>query len=219
MSRFLAPIHFWLFNKIRLYEELEFQIIENVEKQLNTNISDLISELRDKIGNPIEDKPLQELIDTNNIHGWLQNKINIAETRQAALITKIINKFGQKGLEIIEKTYEAQGAICGKNAADKFDVSTAPSLYKALNNYILDGMPCDNVNNITIEENNWVQWKVVNCLHKGYWENVKGDIKILYKLRQIWISNFVKNANNNFNYYFSIESNNEENTLVHEIKR
>ncbi|RKD31930.1 hypothetical protein [Thermohalobacter berrensis] len=219
MSRFLAPIHFWLFNKIKLYEKLEYEIVENIEKELSANISDIVSDLRNKIGNPIEDKPLDELIDTNNIHGWLQNKINIAETRQAALITEIIKKFGDKGLNIVKESYKDQAIRCGKEASKELDVSTAPSLYKALNNYILDGMPCDNVNNITIEENDRLQWKVVNCLHKGYWEEVEGDINILYELREIWISNFIRNANPDFDYQFKIDKIDDRKILVHEIKR
>lgn len=219
MSRFLAPIHFWLFNKIKLHESLELEIIGNIEKNLDTSISNLVSELSSKIGNPVEDKPLEELIDTNNIHGWLQNKIDIAETRQAALITEIINRFGQKGLDVIEEAYKSQGARCGEDAANRFDISTAPSLYKSLNNYILDGMPCDNATNVTIEENDRLQWKVSNCLHRGYWENVNGDTNTLYKLRQIWISNFIKNANKDFNYFFSIEQDNNKSILVHEIKK
>jgi hypothetical protein len=219
MSRFLGPIHHWLFNKIKLYEELESQIIDNVQRELDTNISDMVSNLENKIGSPIPDRPLEELIDTSNIHGWLQNKITIAETRQAALITNIIDKFGEKGLNVIKETYKDQATKSGKDAKVNYDVSTPALLYKTLNNYILDGMPCDNVNNVTINEENKLQWQVVNCLHKGYWENVNGDINVLYELREIWISNFIKNANPEFTYSFKIQDINGQKVLVHEINK
>ncbi|SHJ69242.1 hypothetical protein [Tepidibacter formicigenes] len=219
MSRFLGAIHHWLFNKIRLYEELEFKIIENIERDMNTDISNMVSEIRDKIGNPIENKPLEELIDTNNIHGWLQSKITIAETRQAALITEIISKFKEEGLNVVRESYKNQAIECGKDAKSNYDVSTASSLYKTLNNYILDGMPCDNVNNITIDEENMLQWKVLKCLHKGYWNNVNGDINVLYELRTIWITNFIENANEEYKYSFKIEDINGQEVLVHEIKK
>ncbi len=219
MSRFLGPIHHWLFNKIRLYEGLELQIIENVEKELNTNIKDMVLDIRNKIGEPMLNKNLEELIDTNNIHGWLQNKIAIAETRQAGLITKIINKFEEEGLKVIKETYKKQAISCGKDAALNYDVSTAPALYKALNNYILDGMPCDNVNNISLEEENKLQWKVERCLHRGYWDTVNGDVNVLYILREIWITYFVESANPAFKYDFAIQNINAQTLFIHQINK
>lgn len=219
MSRFLGPIHQWLFNKIKLYEELEYQIINNVEKNLDTDIQDIVNSLNEKLGAPIPNKPLEDLIDTNNIHGWLQNKITIAETRQAALITYIIHNLGESGLNIIKNTYEAQGKASGSDAKNNYEVSTAQELYKTLNNYILDGMPCDNVNNISINEDDMLQWKVASCLHRGYWNNVDGDLNVLYTLGEIWITSFIRTANPQFEYSFSIEENKGQKTLVHEISK
>ncbi len=217
MSKFLGPIHHWLFNKIKLYEELEEEIIKNVQGNLDVDLSDITTDINEKIGYPVPKQPLESLIDTNNIHGWLQNKITIAETRQATLITKLINKYGEKALLIIQNTYKNQAIECGKDASEKYDVYGAQELYKALNNYILDGMPCDNVNNITFNEENRLEWKVVNCLHKGYWEKANGDLNVLYKLRENWISNFVENANPEFKYDFSVDEINGQKTLVHRI--
>ena len=219
MSRFLGPIHYWLFNKIKLYEELEAQIINNIHGQLDLEITVESENFNQKIGNPIPHKPLEELIDTNDIHGWLQNKISVAETRQAAIITHIINKYENKGMELIKEAYKQHGVDCGKDAQAQYDVTSAPELYKALNNFILDGMPCDNVNNITINQEDRLQWKVLNCLHKGYWMNVNGDIDVLYELREIWISNFISNANPSFAYTFNIVEMNDRSVLVHEIKK
>ncbi len=219
MSRFLGPIHLWLFNKIKLYEDLEANIIKEVQDKIDSNIIQTVGELNNKIGSPIPNKPLEDLIDTNNIHGWLQDKITVAETRQAALITYIVNKYKNKGLEIVKKEYEKQGDECGKNAKNEYDVETAPQLYKALNNYVLDGMPCDNVNNITLNEENKLQWQVFSCLHKGYWKNVEGDINVLYELRKVWISRFIHSANPSLSYSFEIKDVNGEKALIHEIKK
>ncbi len=219
MSRFLGPIHQWLFNKIKLYEDLESNIIENVQKDLDVDMGDMVSGLQEQLGSPMPNRPLEELIDTDNIHGWLQNRITIAETRQAALITNIIEKFGDKGLDIVKNTYENHGEACGNDGKENYEVTTAQELYKALNNYILNGMPCDNANNITINEENRLQWKVESCLHKGYWENVKGDLNVLYELQEIWMSSFIKNANTKFEFSFSIEENNGQKVLVYEINK
>lgn len=219
MSKFLGPIHHWLFNKIKFYEGLESDIIESIEEKLNISLSEITAELKNKIGPPIENKPLEELINNNNIHGWLQNKITLAEIRQASLITFIWDKYGEKGIDIVKESYRNQALKSGENAKSKYDLSSAPLLYKALNNYILDGMPCDNVNNITINEDNRLQWKVINCLHKNYWLDVNGDLDTLYELREIWISNFVSSANPSFSYTLSSEGMDDTRLFVHQIAK
>jgi len=217
MSKFLGPIHHWLFNKIKLYERLESDIIEKVKEKLNSNLSEVTDELQSKIGPQLEDKPLEELIDTNNIHGWLQNKISIAETRQAALITYIVNEYNKEGMNIIKECYKNQAVKSGEDAKSTYDTSSAAAIYKALNNYILDGMPCDNVNNITVNEENMLEWRVTNCLHKNYWFSVNGNLDILYELRKIWISYFVKASNPDFIYSFKSENVDGNTLLINQI--
>lgn len=217
MSKFLGPIHHWLFNKIKLYEKLESDIIESIEKKLDSSLSEITNLLQGKFGYPLKDKPLEELIDTNNIHGWLQSKISTAETRQAALITYIVNKYDEKGINIIKECYKNQALKSGKDARSKYDTSSAETIYKALNNYILDGMPCDNVNNATINEDNILEWKVTNCLHKNYWQSVNGSLNILYELRKIWISSFVKSSNPDFTYSFKSKDIDGNSLLINKI--
>ncbi len=215
MSRFLGPIHHWLFNKIRLNEELELNIIDNVQTRLNVNINDIVSMSRTEIADPIENKELEELIDTDNIHGWLQEKITLVETRQAYVIKAIVDKFGDKGVDIIKETYKEQAIKCAEDAKLNSDVSSPAAIYKSLNNYILDGMPCDNVNNMTANEEDRLEWKVERCLHRGYWEKVGASTELLYELRKIWIENFVESSNENYRYEFNIE----DGMMVHQIKR
>ncbi|CAH2214514.1 hypothetical protein [Tepidibacter aestuarii] len=215
MSRFLGPIHQWLFNKIRSSEELELKIIENIQTKLDVNIDDIVSTSRTKIAEPIENKELEELVDTDNIHGWLQEKITLVETRQAYIIKNIVDRFEDKGLNVIKETYKEQAIKSAEDAKLNSDVSNPAAIYKSLNNYILDGMPCDNVNNITVNAEDRLEWKVARCLHKGYWEKVGASTELLYELRKIWIENFVKNANENYRYEFKIE----DGIMVHEIKR
>lgn len=200
MSKFLAPIHSWLFNKIKLHEELEKNLINGYKEKYGDDILTIAKNAEEKYGALIEDRPIEELIDTSNIHGWLQNKISIAETRQAAFLTEIFNRYGNEAMEISINAYAAQGSECGKDAASKYDLSTAPKIYEALNNYLLNGMPCDNVSSITTREEDTLQWRVGKCLHRGYWEIAGADINTFYDLRDNWIKAFVENANSNFTY-------------------
>lgn len=200
MSKFLAPIHTWLFNKINLYEELESTLVKTYAEKYGEDVKGIYTEVKDSLGYPLESKPIEELIDVSNIHGWLQNKISIAETRQAALITRLHNTYGDEVKNIAINLYSEQGSECGKDAAQKYEVNNAPQIYQALNNYILEGMPCDRANVITENSEDKVEWKNEMCLHRGYWDSVHGDISLFYELRDSWIKSFVEDVTNNFTY-------------------
>lgn len=214
MSRFLAPIHTWLFNKIKLYEALEKDVINSF-----TGIDDILKDIDAQFQPPLDDSPIEDVIDATNIHGWLQNRIAVAETRQAYLITRLLEKFGHEGFKVIEKAYDAQGTTSGEDAKEKYDVATPNDLYKVLNNYILQGMPCDNANSITRNEDDIVEWITVTDLHGDYWERVNGDAANFYELRKAWISSFVEAANPNFKYSFEVKYLNEVKRYLNNIVR
>ncbi|MBB6218967.1 hypothetical protein HNQ80_005145 [Anaerosolibacter carboniphilus] len=217
MSRFLGPIHHWLFNKIKLHEALEVELIQAYTSKYGDEVNTIVEQAANKFGAPLPDAPLDQLIDTDNIHGWLQSRISIAETRQAAILTSAFQSYGQESIEMAMNLYKQQGVQSGTDAKSKGQVESAPAIYKALNNYILDGMPCDNVNNVTIAEPDHVEWKNIQCLHKGYWEAVGADIEVFYQLRAQWTKAFVENANEAFTYKVNTADFNGTTGFVHQI--
>ncbi|MFZ2680191.1 MAG: hypothetical protein WAX72_06900, partial [Clostridium sp.] len=70
MSLFLGKIHFWLFNKVLWFEGLEDEIIKLAQEE-GLNVEVLSAEINAKYGQKTENKNLEEIIDTSNIHGWL----------------------------------------------------------------------------------------------------------------------------------------------------
>lgn len=205
MSRFLGPIHHWLYNKITLHEELEGEIIAKFKDQYGSEVDTLVNSVRGDFGDVLPNKPLEEIINTDNIHGWLQEKIVIAETRQAALLGELFKKYGSDGVILANSVYEENGIKCGKDAKEKYDVSSAEDLYKVLNNYILDGMPCDQVKKITKIEPDYLEYEQNQCLHIGYWKNANVDPEKMYDLRSIWTASFINSANEEFKYQVSAE--------------
>jgi len=200
MSAFLGPIHHWLFNKITLFESLEENINKDVIAKHGDKALEITEQMKKKYGEFIPKQPLENLIDTNNIHGWLQNKISIAETRQAATLKAFIDNLGAEVITILEKNYTQQGSEVGTIASQETDTSDAPSLYKALNNYLLEGMPCDNVNSVIMSEPQLLEWNAFGCLHKPYWDTVGMDSETMYNLRFSWIKAFVEKANSKYTY-------------------
>ena len=201
MSKFLAPIHTWLFNKIKLHEELELNLINSYTTAFGDSISDLVSKNYEDFGFPLEDKPLEDLIDTSNIHGWLQGRIKITETRCASLITNVINKFGDEAINISLNIYSQQGINSGTDALLSYGSPSAPKIYEAIGNYMLDGMPCDSANNVISKDENCIEWKTSHCLHKDYWFTGSANITFQYKLRYFWIKSFVETLNGNYSYH------------------
>lgn len=217
MSRFLAPIHTWLFNKIKLYESLEKNVTEALNNNPNTGILEILGDIENRYPAPLDESPLEDIIDKSNIHGWLQEKIKIAEARQAYLITRVLEKYGDEGFEIIKNAYKRQGEACGNQAAKVYSINTPEDVFNALNNYILEGMPCDNANSIVEKDDNILEWRTVNDLHKAYWEAAGGDASNFYKLRKEWIEAFVSSANHEFKYTFEVENLNGSTVYHHRI--
>lgn len=116
MSKTLGPIHYMMYEKIKFQDKITDYLMDG-------HIQDIKPE-------PVSTKPLEEILDQENIHGYLQEKIDIVETRLAKAL--------KLAKDPDEKLYKL-GQECGK---DK-DFSSFEQVFKALNTYLLDGMPCD----------------------------------------------------------------------------
>ena len=208
MSAFLGPIHHWLFKKIVLFEDLEKKVVSSISNEYDKEkVKEITTRLQNQYGDFIPPQPLEDLIDTDNIHGWLQNKISIAEIRQAATIRELIDVFGMDIIAKIKDVYKEQGMALGKELSSNGSISNAMDLYKELNNFLLEGMPCDNVNNVVSSSDEEVKWQITQCLHKPYWDKVDMDANIMYNLRFTWVQNFIENANPNYTYNVDLVNN------------
>ncbi|MCX7711094.1 MAG: hypothetical protein N2484_14750 [Clostridia bacterium] len=196
MSLFLGKIHHWLYNKILWFEEAEKEIIKLAEDQ-GLSIEKVVETVNEKYGEPTGRKPLEEIIDTSNIHGWLQQKIASAELRQAMLITRILGEKPELR-EPLVGIFSDQGTKAARDA--RVDAASPDEIFRAMNDYLLEGMPCDRVSELVADNENEYAWKTTMCLHQPYWEEAQGDVQNFYDLREAWISAFVKTVNPEFKY-------------------
>src|SRR6056297_3002747 len=89
MSAFLGPIHHWLYNKVQWHENLLEDILKKgEEKDYNTKV---LIEASSELYGSSERRPLTEVIDEGNIHGWLQERIESLEYRMAYVITNLLD--------------------------------------------------------------------------------------------------------------------------------
>ena len=205
MSRFLGPIHHWLFSKVKLHEDLEQDIIQASKENFGDKVNNIISINVDKYGDFLPNKPLEDMIDTDNIHGWLQKRISISEIREAGILKDLFDAYGEEAINVVKTVYKEHGTACGKTATERGSLETAEDIYKTINNFLLNGMPCDNANNIVVSTDSLVEYKQVTCLHIGYWNEAGVNADTMYALRDIWTKAFITATNPEFKF----ESNSE----------
>lgn len=181
MSAFLGPIHFWLYNKIQIQQGMVEDIL-TLSKDLAPGLR---KELDTRYGES-ETRPLDEVIDTENIHGWLQQCMSQTEYKLAYAVTLLT----EKNPDIIKKI-ESIFQKTGKEKASSISTDNAAEVYKAISDSLLDGMPCDHANTILEESEEKVIWKRNICVHTNYWEEVGGDINVYYFLREAFVRGFL----------------------------
>lgn len=186
MSENLGPIHYWMYNKIQLQEELTRDIADMAKRLGWKEISEHDLEGRCTRN---DSRPLDEVIDENNIHGWLQGHIHEAEGRYALLVTELL-KSDPSRLEDMKKTAYDFGK---RHASDS--EATAFDLYHDLDGVLINGMPCDHINVVTVQEDDHFVWNELADLHSGYWEDVNGDPENYRILRAEVIRGIISGAN------------------------
>lgn len=196
MSLFLGKIHYWLYNKILWAEKVEEEIIQWAQNN-GIPVEEWVQQDIEQYGQPTGNQVLEEIIDKSNIHGWLQERIKSAELRQAALITRILAHKEEYKEELI-KIFKTQGQAAALEYTEHPD--TPEAMFNSVNDFVLEGMPCDRATKIVSSDSNQITWEISTCLHEPYWSEVKGDIKNFYDLRDAWIDSFIEAINPEFNY-------------------
>lgn len=185
MSKFLGPIHFWLYNKINIQNN----IVEDILNFSETKGLNLREELYGQYGDG-ELKSLEEAIDVANIHGWLQDQINRVENKLAAAVTEIL-KADSGSMEQLKKIFYENGVKSSTLNAD----STVEEAFKLISDTLLDGMPCDHAIGVISQNENEAVWKRYECVHGRFWDVAGGDISVYYLLRDEFIKGLLEKAN------------------------
>ena len=184
MSAFLGPIHNWLFEKIKFQEALIQEIVQK------NNAFELLRQTDEKYGK-LEEGELSDIIDKSNIHGWLQQRVSLVENRLAFIVFALTNENEEKIKEIVEIAFD----FGKKNSIAADNVSQA---YKKINDLLLNGMPCDRVNNITQESEDILCFEETIDIHEKYWENIGADAGYFYRIRNSVIMGMLNDSNIDF---------------------
>lgn len=144
MSKTLGPIHYMMYEKIKFQDKITDYLMDG--------------HIQDIKPDPVSTKPLEEILDQENIHGYLQEKIDIVETRLAKAL--------KLAKDPDEKLYNL-GQECSKSK----DFSSFEQVFRDLNTYLLDGMPCDQGLSAMVDEDS-LYLITNNNLHSKYDEEI-----------------------------------------------
>ena len=182
MSAFLAPIHFRMYRKIRAQEDLTKAIAA-----LAAEHAWLTEEEAAAYGKE-EPRPLEDIIDLSNIHGWLLGKIEDAETRYAKLITHLLKEDAARFAEIKNTAFAVGAAHAPKETSPR-------ALYSALDELLLDGMPCDGACMVTDSSDANFTWELRLDVHGPFWTKAGGKAEHYYTLREKLMEGFLSQSN------------------------
>lgn len=190
MSAFLGPIHYWLYNKIMLQEKIVDEILSlNEEEEFVQGLNDS-TVMQCGI---IENQPLENMIDTGNIHGWLQERIHIVENRLSYVVTAITKENADRMEHILERVYQV-GLEVFNSLEQKEEMESAEQIFKLLNDMLLDGMPCDHINQIISSSSDEVEFRRTRCIHEVYWLEQGGLGMNYYEIRTKFVEGLLANT-------------------------
>lgn len=203
MSDSLANIHYWLFNKIKIVNSRENLIMQKFPEH-----ADLVESIREmtnqSIGAVSFNQELEQMIDHSNIHQWLQRQINLVETREAYVVKELVHMIGREVRDAIEETFKNDGFCYGKEAVTfSKGVTTAPELYQTLNDYYLNGMPCDQCDIVKQISPNIMIWEKERWQQQENWQRAGAEQSLMEELYLVWLQAFITGANASFTLEFS----------------
>lgn len=174
MSAFLAPIHFWMYDKILIAQELTFKLEEKfLNKEEREEVESLFPGLYSK--------DLEEVIDQSNIHGWLHTAVSNVEIRFAYIVKTLLDR-GISLEEIKKVAFEY-----GKSFPEQ-EVSSLKDAYELLMDILLDGLPCDVSISISREEENELEFVLYNDIHKQYFNEFDLEVSLYHEIREAFVN-------------------------------
>ncbi len=199
MSAFLGPIHFWLYNKIRFQEDLIDALCARAVSEgwiTEEDTQKFISTDR---------RELQDAIDESNIHGWLHNQLQTSSVREATFIKDLTDCGGDDGIDAVLEAFIKQGAMCGTEAKEKLTAQTAPAIYTVMQDYYVNGMPCDPSDTVIEQTDTTFSWYGNHQNQISYWKTAGVNPIIMAAAFQAWFSAFVSHVAPDFAFNVNLD--------------
>lgn len=154
MSAFLGPVHHWVYKKICYQNTMLLPLMQEASLE------------KVKVGQ------LEEIIDKDNIHQWLDHQVKLVNSYYQYLIDKNLPSLKQH-------LYEE-----GKKLSHL--VNHPKDVFMLIKDYQLDGMPCDQAFSVVLEEEDHM---IIHYHREAYLI----DFDLLQECRHEWIKGVILN--------------------------
>lgn len=154
MMEMIGPKPRWEYRKIELLNELNGDLSKEAEEngwKLNGSYT-------------VNMPDLDSGCDPMNVHGWIQNMLDLTEGNLAGVTEEILKEHP----ESLETLKDAAYRFGYRHASEAGD---AVSAYQMVDDVVLNGMPCDDVNEITEQSETGVSWYEKEDMHSKYWHD------------------------------------------------
>jgi len=176
------------FVKIQILSDMAFDIAAFGENQ---GIGKLTERL-DLTCGAIPPGEYEQVIDQSAPQVFLDLYMKIAEKRFAFAVTELL-KLNQAYINpLINYCFEA-GKV---HSIEK--LKTVEAAYELINAVVLDGMPFDDVKEITTVEAFRLVWKKQKETHEDSWNKVGGDVAVYYQLQSAFIEGLLNESGISF---------------------
>lgn len=206
MSAFLGQIHYWLYKKIQLLHQRESLILKEAQQRLDDLAEEMHAVAIDMYGKPIPaDRDLRMIIDHNNIHGWLQQQLETASVREATFIKDLLDVGGEEAVDAILEAFLQHGMQCGMEGRETLTDHTATGIHKALQDYYVNGMPCDPADTILVSTEDEVQWVGDHHNQVASWKKAGVNQVFMAAAYQSWFNAFVTTIDKDFVFSVNLD--------------
>ena len=172
MSAFLGPIHYLMFSKIQHQDGFCQFLTEKAEQKA----PGFAEEVREHTFT-VPAGELADIIDPNNIHGSLQDMVQAVERKLAYIAAKAQAKEIFTLPELVEYAKE-YGSTCSIAKP-----VSAEEACRFLFGKLLNGMPCDRVQEMVAETDSSISWRDLVDIHGSYWQEEGLDSRQFYQIR------------------------------------
>lgn len=178
MSAFLAPIHFWMYDKILVAQKITFELEKNFKDKLNVKEIDSLFPAQ-------EEGELEEIIDLSNIHGWLHLAVSQVEIRFAYVVKTLLD-LGVSIEEIKSVVYKFGETF------PNYKINSPKEAYELLMDTLLDGLPCDVSISIKKDEENQLIFLLHNDIHRQYFSEFDMENSIYHEIREAFVNGLLE---------------------------
>ncbi len=181
MSKFLAPIHFWVYEKIKIQEEMVDAVLAlNARENWIDNLSGILDE---EYGSALTGA-LEDIIDESNIHAWLQSEIDRVEKRLARALAEVINGDNSRAELLFDEIFQL-------GCKSAIGMESLKATHKIIMDRLIDGMPCDRIIKVDEISDDRIRWSRTVDVHSSYYDELDLDVEYYHRLRDEYINGFL----------------------------